>query len=468
MTRTVSTPYIVAFSSPFQHLTCSTTAADNAELKRRRLAAVAGAPPPDPDNDPQGGATEADDEPERIKPKNPAWAAAVWLLDPAARCALFSSSILALTHLCWLRSEATRNTLGFQEIYHMVRQLNRTCTEYVNHTNILTYGVNFHHADLVDRPGCITATCDDDFVAEALWPQWLKYFPEIGDHLDYLADNPPLIAIIGAFVTSIAAKVRSDDLGRLNDRIVDLSNLDDKYKLLIVKDNRGWQDSGTGRLLCPLRYLANFDSDPGRFCTHVRNKLVRIFSTDYPSFLYDLSMDNDANPLAGLLRGEVLVNCYKSIMTGKSSVHNAICRATRGQKSVATSYKMKTVNLHSILYVALLARCAISGQEWSDTNGKWWKAENFVFSFMEIAFAFPEWHEDTIKWWNRQIFGDENELDPDVERDLLGSAFYVIMAQDNAHDGDNNNGDNDDDDDENGDQPVASGSGTRAVASDTE
>ncbi|KAI1786451.1 hypothetical protein LXA43DRAFT_1065090 [Ganoderma leucocontextum] len=389
-------------------------AADDAELKRRRLAAVPGAPAPDPDNDPQGGVTDADDEPERVKPKNPAWAATLWLLDPTA-------------------SEGTRVALGYQEIYFMARGLARNCTEYVNHTRILTYGVNFHHADIVDRPGCVTPVCDDDVVAEELWPQWLKFFPEIKDHLDYLADNPPLIVIIGTFVAGVAAKVRSDDLGRLNDRIVDLCNLEDKYKLLVVKDNRGWQDSGTGRLLCPLRYIGKFDSDPGRFCTHIRNRLVRIFSTDYPIFLYDLSMVDNTNPIIGLLRGEVLVNCYKSIMTGKSSVYNAGSRSTRGQKSVASSYKMKSVNLHSILYVALLTRCAITGNEWSDADGKFWKAQNFVSSIMEITFTFPDWHDEIIKWWNRQIFGDENELDSDTERDLEGSAYYVIMAQQNAY-----------------------------------
>nr|VWO94188.1 Glucosamine-6-phosphate isomerase (EC (Glucosamine-6-phosphate deaminase) [Ganoderma boninense] len=134
--------------------------------------------------------------------------------------------------------------------------------------------------------------------------------------------------------------------------------------------------------------------------------------------------------------------CYKSIMMGKSSVYNATGRAPRGQKSVAIEYNIESVNLHNIIYVSLLARSALSDQEWTDVYGKFWKAENVVFSIMEIAFNFPEWHADLIRWWNRQIFGDDNELDSDTERDMMGSAFYMIMAQKNGDNDDNNNNNN--------------------------
>ncbi|PIL31000.1 hypothetical protein GSI_05693 [Ganoderma sinense ZZ0214-1] len=65
---------------------------------------------------------------------------------------------------------------------------------------------------------------------------------------------------------------------------------------------------------------------------------------------------------------------------------------------------------------------------------------------MEIVFNFPEWYADLIKWWNRQIFGDDSELDSDAERDMMESAFYTIMAQKDrastALDNNNNNNNN--------------------------
>ncbi|PIL33277.1 hypothetical protein GSI_04727 [Ganoderma sinense ZZ0214-1] len=413
-------------------------APDGVEVKRRRAIAAGGAPPPDPDGNPPPGVIDEDDEPEPVRPKNPAWASAVWALDANA-------------------SDATRTTLGYRKIYVAVRLLLRLCSEYAKHAHILAYGIKYHTASAEDRPGCGQDAYNDDVEAEELWPLWVKYFPELEDHLDYLADNPPLIFNIANFAAGVASKVRSDDLGRINDRIVDLCAFEDP-RLLNIKDNRGWQDSRTGRLLCPLRYLQKFDSDPGRFCTNVRNRLVRIFSTDYPSFLYDLSLVNADDPVAGFLRGEVLVNVYKSVMTGKSSVFQASGRSTRGQKSVAAVHKMCQVNLHSIIYVALLARSALGDNEWSDVDGKFWKAENFVSSVAEIAWTFPAWYDEIISWWNRQIFGDDEELDSDAERDLEGTAFYAIMAQQGMR-GASGSGTNDNDgnDNDNG-NTAASGS----------
>ncbi|KAI1798487.1 hypothetical protein LXA43DRAFT_875664, partial [Ganoderma leucocontextum] len=339
----------------------------------------------------------------------------------------------------------------------------RSLTKYVNTTQCLTYGINFHLEDNTDRPGRVSPNCNDDIVAEVLWPQWLKYIHKLKDHIDYLADNPPLIAIIRAYVTAITNKVRSDDLGCLNDQIVIWCELEDPNNILVSKDNCGWQDSCTGHLLCLIRYLPKFEDDPTRFCTHVRNRLVQMFLTDYPSFLHDMDLVDASDHKAGLLRSKALVNCYKSIFTDKASVYNANGHASRGQKSITEEYGITNVSLYSIVYVGLLARSALSDHEWSDTYGKFWKAKNIVFSLMEIAFNFPQWHADLIHWWNRQVFGDDNKLDSDAEDDLQGTAFYVLMAQkdhaktdpdDNNNNNNNNQGGGDNDDE----APAASSS----------
>ncbi|PIL24585.1 hypothetical protein GSI_12469 [Ganoderma sinense ZZ0214-1] len=451
-TTTQQTANTASTATTNKRVSDTNVAPDGAEVKRRRAIAAGGAPPPDPDGNPPPGVIDEDDEPEPVRPKNPAWATAVWALDANANQSL----------TCEPYSETTRMTLGYQKIYAAIRLLLRLCSEYTKHAYILTYGIKYHAMSAEDRPRCGQDAYNDDVEAEELWPLWAKHFPELEDHLDYLADNPPLIVNIANFAAGVASKVRSDDLGRINDRIVDLCALEDA-KLLNIKDNRGWQDSRTGRLLCPVRYLSKFDSDPGRFCKHVRNRLVRIFSTDYPSFLYDLSLVNADDPVAGFLRGEVLVNVYKSMMTGKSSVLKASGRAPRGQKSVAAASKLREVNLHSIIYVALLARSALGDREWSDVDGKFWKAENFVSSIAEITWTFPAWYNETIGWWNRQIFGDDNELDSDAERDLEDMAFYTIMARQEVH-GASGLGTNENDSDGNGNNTSSGSAGGESAS----
>ena len=62
-----------------------------------------------------------------------------------------------------------------------------------------------------------------------------------------------------------------------------------------------------------------------------------------------------------------------------------------------------------------------------------------------------------------QIFGDDNELDSDTEREMMGSAFYTIMAQKN---GDNNNNNNDNDNNDNNEASASGSSGAMEAASE--
>ncbi|PIL35258.1 hypothetical protein GSI_01983 [Ganoderma sinense ZZ0214-1] len=424
---------------------------EDPELKRRRLATITGAPgAPDPDPSPEPGAVDDDDESDGVQPKNPAWAQSAWLLD--ANC-----------------DEDTRIATGTQEMYDGSRVLVRYTSEYPNQTRILTYGVVYRNVPLEDRPGQCQDEYNADVEAEELWLRWCDHFPEIEDHLDYLADNPALVLIIGRFVNAVAAKVRSDDLGRLNQRIIGLSGIEDPKDILQVKSNRGWEDVRTARLLCPLRYLKNLDANPNAFLGHVRNFRVKLFTLDYPSMMYDMSLVDPDDAEAGFLRSPLLVKYYKTIMTGRSSVFNSGGGPTRGQRSLASRYELDYVSIHSIVYIALLARSALTDHEWSDVDGKFWKAEDFLDSIMRLAYSSPDWFTDTMAWWNKEIYGHDDELDSETEREMEGSAFYVIMSQRKAHgknavynnvddNPDDNGGDNTGSDHDPEDQPVASGS----------
>ena len=69
--------------------------------------------------------------------------------------------------------------------------------------------------------------------------------------------------------------------------------------------------------------------------------------------------------------------------------------------------------------------------------------------------------------FHSQVFGDDDELDSDVDDDLQGTAFYLIMAQKDhteADQGDNNNNDGGDDNDDKA--PAASSSRASKGASE--
>lgn len=61
---------------------------------------------------------------------------------------------------------------------------------------------------------------------------------------------------------SVAGRARSDDLTRLRNRVIKYANPGDQADHLDVKSHRGFHHDLTGRLLCPVSKLAEFDADP--------------------------------------------------------------------------------------------------------------------------------------------------------------------------------------------------------------
>ncbi|TBU39472.1 hypothetical protein BD309DRAFT_872238, partial [Dichomitus squalens] len=345
-----------------------------------------------------------------VQPKNPGWVLQAWNCNASA-------------------DDEARRALGIEQMYDAARQIGRCSTEYPDQVRALTYGVIFRGFEPEDRPDYQIGYYSEDVEARLVYLVWAAYFPELEDHLNYLAMNPALILHLGQYVNTIAGKVRSDDLGRLNANIISYSNLDDPNNILKRHSNRGFEDSRTGRLLCPVRYLDDFEAEPARVCSIFRNHLRKLFSYDFPSFMTDLSMMDPEDRETGFLRGPLLVTYYKAIFCGRSSVYGEV--STRGQQSVAVKYNMGEVNLHSIIYVALLARSALgSDAVWSDGDGKHWRARLFVHAVMDLAYKSPSWSQATIAWWNKQIFGiDEDDNDSETERELQDSDYYKILAQ---------------------------------------
>ncbi|TBU53121.1 hypothetical protein BD310DRAFT_994273 [Dichomitus squalens] len=346
-----------------------------------------------------------------VEPKNPGWVIQAWNCDASA-------------------SDIVRHSRGIEQMYDAARQIGRCSSEYPDQTRALTYGVIFRGFDAENRPDYISNYYSEDVEARMVFLIWDRYFPELEDHLPYLAANPALILHLGNYVSFVAGKVRSDDLGRLNLGIISYSLLDDPNNILKRHSNRGFDNSRTGHLLCPVRYLKEFEADPARLCSLFRNHHPdwKLFSYDFPSFMSDLSLVDPDDREAGFLRGPLLVTYYKAIFCGRSSVYGEAC--SRGQQSLVVKYGMTEVNLHSIVYTTLLARSALgSDAVWRDGDGYHWQAASFLHAVMDLAHKSPSWSRDTIAWWNKQIFGTEDGNDSETERELEESDYYKILAQ---------------------------------------
>ncbi|TBU60472.1 hypothetical protein BD310DRAFT_815048, partial [Dichomitus squalens] len=350
-----------------------------------------------------------------VQPKNPGWVIQAWSCNATA-------------------NEEARRSSGVEPMYDTARQIGRCSTEYPDQTRALAYGVIFRGFDPENRPDYIAEYYSEDVEARMVYLVWARYFPELEDHLEYLAENPALILHLGNYVKTIAGKVRSDDLGRLNHDIVTYSRLEDPNDILQRHSNRGFQDPRTGRLLCPVRYLKEFEAKPAHTCFLFKDHHYKLFSYDFPSFMSDLSRGRDislADPddrEAGFLRGPLLVSYYKAIFCGRSSVYGK--GSSRGQQSVAVKYGMTEVNIHSIAYVALLARSVLgSDAVWRDRDSKHWQAPSFVHAVMDLAHKSPSWKQATTMWWNKQVFGTEDDDDSETERELQESDYYKIIAQ---------------------------------------
>ncbi|KAJ2972867.1 hypothetical protein NUW54_g12177 [Trametes sanguinea] len=87
-----------------------------------------------------------------------------------------------------------------------------------------------------------------------------KHFPGLAEQRDYLRVNTDLVGQLAQFMHSIAGKTRSDDAGRIRRYIYEIAGWDDAT--LEVKTERGFRHVVTGRLLCPVMQLDEFDADP--------------------------------------------------------------------------------------------------------------------------------------------------------------------------------------------------------------
>jgi hypothetical protein len=141
-----------------------------------------------------------------------------------------------------------------------------------------------------------------------------------------------LIALTGTSeLVADAGKARADDCGSLKTKA--LAYMPKNIEVDVIrppisphhgKAVRGFNHAATARLLCPMRYIERFDTEPCVFSSslvdlsliasisrdfidQLRDGSVNVRACDLPAFLYDETQYNPLNKSLGLFRGYFLV-----------------------------------------------------------------------------------------------------------------------------------------------------------------
>ncbi|KAI0741836.1 hypothetical protein C8Q80DRAFT_1123614 [Daedaleopsis nitida] len=304
---------------------------------------------------------------------------------------------------------------GYKHLYDGVRNIMRLCGgDTANYANIISKGIELYDIDLKNPAHPYWACEDYDDIAEAtlLFPIFVRHFPGLERHIDYLAVNNTVVQKLANFCTQVAKKSRGDDIGRVKRDLYKIAQWDDSR--LSVKSNRGYKSPITGKLLTPPRLLGRFEANPTEFCRLVCKGHIKILSEDWPLLLYDMLLFRKGQQKPGLLKNELLIEMGKSMFTGFSSTDVGAAEASsgKGQPSVAHKHGMTSLNIHAILYVITLVRFSVTSHgSWEPKEGKLWDVKIFMQNILTFAHNNADWVDDIEGWWTKQIFGDSNEED---------------------------------------------------------
>ncbi|KAJ2972227.1 hypothetical protein NUW54_g12316 [Trametes sanguinea] len=331
------------------------------------------------------------------------------------------------------RSYLTRITNGYEAFYQNVRFLPRVLGEFNPIEEIFTVGgviaVSPNELNELDPAQDYSKECHLVRGYELL----SRYFNVLEQHDEQLRSNPDAAKKLFDYLSAVMRRARSDDLSRLRNRVVEYAKPGLEYDNLKVKTNRGFKHAITGRLLCPITKLTEFDQDPAAFCRRVRMGDIKIFSLDWPLFLYDEQQYKPGKVKPGLLRSPYLVKCYKVVYTGPQSADDDLMEdaSSRGKPSLSQKYHIGGVTPETITYVCALVRTLLSSQKsWSHQDGHW-KGPDFVRSLLRLFERHTDWADDTLVWWQSQVYSESGDLEVDPDE----CAANMFDAEEDAEEG---------------------------------
>jgi len=180
-------------------------------------------------------------------------------------------------------------------------------------------------------------------------------------------------------IGKLAKKTRGDDSAALKKYINQYpapvgTGLLPPISMTEDKSMRGFNHPQLARLLCPVKYLGDFDMDPSGFREQVNNREVRITHSSWPAFMYDNYNPEDivlgflhgyyllrVGPLHASVRltNKCLLQVFRHIFTGPNSAMQAeVTTVTR--RNNARIHGMKKVSPANIAYAAVQVRVRYS------------------------------------------------------------------------------------------------------------
>ncbi|EGO03939.1 hypothetical protein SERLA73DRAFT_175638 [Serpula lacrymans var. lacrymans S7.3] len=194
-----------------------------------------------------------------------------------------------------------------------------------------------------------------------------------------------------------------------------------------TKDNRGFEHTVTGYLLCPIDY--DWSDVSVRKNIRERHPDFLVTADAWPAFLYPTPGQHLLeDPSRGLLRLQLLLKAFKMIFTSPSSARgDENCAPaiyldrshSRGEKStrshVASLMGMRTVTPRAIAYAAVQLRFALS-------NVSSWRQFDEDFDLEEFYKNILDWFEgpatenhqkdisELLLWWDGKIFGRNRHI----------------------------------------------------------
>ncbi|KAH9478018.1 hypothetical protein JR316_0010253 [Psilocybe cubensis] len=260
----------------------------------------------------------------------------------------------------------------------------------------------------------------------------LFYFisPKNVDRKDDLAKA--MIAASGA--------ARSEDISTLQNTIITYINECSPANKVEISatstksESRGFKNKVLARLLCPMKYLKDFDDNPTEFMCKLDKDVIHVLAKDLPTFLWESDKFDPEDWDSEMFRTRLIVMVWKHIFTSPSSALKDKPGQTKTRSSQAKIHHMKTVTPASIAYACLLIRYSISSIE--D-----WRIEDNVFDRHEfykyiISLFEPdkkddgdsEWSMDTIEWWNAKVL-NKDPRSAKTKDNLDGPSTYDTIAE---------------------------------------
>ncbi|KAI0686796.1 hypothetical protein BC835DRAFT_1420173 [Cytidiella melzeri] len=229
-----------------------------------------------------------------------------------------------------------------------------------------------------------------------------------------------------ALMVKHALAARRDNIAGLKGSIHNYIISEEPIPAGTPKNQLGWGNITTARLLVPQHMRVAFDRNPTSFCNAVtsgkKDITKNILAKNLPSFLWDDDEGSDCEMFdEGLLRGPLLLKVFCHLFTGKSSaVQPNFASASVGRSRLIKVHKVRRVEPGMIAWAVVMARFSLS-------SVSTWKIKDGAFSLQDmwdtiirlfdsdLELGDPEWARDTLRWWNREIFGPEYDEESEDE-----------------------------------------------------